>query len=150
MRTGVTRGALASATLAALAAAGALLVTGVGDSAEPKGVAGPGAGVAEAQARASVPIDVYLRRWQGTPPDVKIDVGAPRPSPIPGLEVVPVTFARGGRIQEGEVLRSAAGRYLLAGPLLDLAEDPHAPPGGPARARGAGEPRPARRAGHGG
>lgn len=29
-------------------------------------------------------------------------------------------------MQRVEVLRSVDGRYLVAGPLLDLAEDPHA------------------------
>lgn len=75
---------------------------------------------------AGVPVDLYLRRWQGIPPDVKIEVGASRTSPVSGLEAVTITLTRAGRSQRVDVFRGANGRYLVPGPLLDLTEDPHA------------------------
>ncbi len=81
---------------------------------------------AMAESAAGVPLDVYLRRWQGISPEVTIEVGAPRPSPVPGLETVTVTFTREGRSQRADVYRGADGRYVVSGPLLDLTEDPHA------------------------
>ncbi len=71
-------------------------------------------------------MDLYLRRWQGIPPDVKIEVGASRTSPVSGLEAVTITFTRAGRSQRIDIYRGTDGRYLLPGPLLDLTEDPHA------------------------
>jgi protein-disulfide isomerase len=74
----------------------------------------------------AVPLDAYLRRWQGIPADVQIEVGPARPGPVAGLEAVTVSLSRAGRGQTVEFFRSADGRYLLAGPLLDTTRDPHA------------------------
>ncbi|HWP35794.1 MAG TPA: thioredoxin domain-containing protein, partial [Thermodesulfobacteriota bacterium] len=94
--------------------------------AAPAGQPPRASGTADAAASpAAVPIDLYLRRWQGIPPDVQIRVGQPRPSPLPGLEAVPVTLSRDGQTQQVQLLRSTDGRYLIPAPLLDLTVDPH-------------------------
>lgn len=82
--------------------------------------------VTSGRSAAAMPLDLYLRRWQGIPPDVQIEIGPARPSPVPGLEVVPVTLSRNGQTQQVELFRSADGRHLIP-QLLDLAVDPHAP-----------------------
>ncbi len=89
--------------------------------------AGPrGAGEAGGQPAAAVPLDLYLRRLQGIPADVRIEVGSGRPAPVAGLETVPVTLSRDTQTQRLDLLRSTDGRYLLPGPLLDMGQDPHA------------------------
>jgi protein-disulfide isomerase len=78
------------------------------------------------QAGGAVPLEIYIRRWQGIPPDVQVQVGPGRLGPIRGLETLTVTLSQGGRSQSFELQRSTDGRYLLPAPLLDLSADPHA------------------------
>jgi protein-disulfide isomerase len=71
-------------------------------------------------------IELFIRRLEGVPASVKIEVGAPQPSAVAGLDMLPLTIGDGPRMQRTRVYRSADGRYLMVGPLLDLSKDPFA------------------------
>lgn len=81
---------------------------------------------ATAQAERPMSLELFLRRFYGIPSAVKLKLGAPRPGPVAGLEVVPVTVGEASRTQTIEVLRIADGRYVVLAPMIDLREDPFA------------------------
>ncbi len=119
---------VATLTLAALVGIGTLVAVYVHWPFEPAALAAKpeNGGNTGKQAGGAVPLEVYLRRWQGIPPEVQIQVGPGRPGPVRGLETLTVTLSQGGRSQSYDLQRTTDGRYLLPAPLLDLTEDPHA------------------------
>jgi protein-disulfide isomerase len=82
-----------------------------------------------APAAPGVPLDLFIRRFDALGPNVKVEVGEAKPSPVAGLEVVPVFVTDDkGRTRQVTVLRSADGRHVVIGrfDLLDLTRDPMA------------------------
>lgn len=118
--------AATAALSAAVGVVGTMAVTATGPFARTGPAAEAGAGGAPGGPAGVVPLDLFLRRWQGIDPEMKIDIGPARPSAVAGLEALPVTLSRNGQTQQVELLRSRDGRYLIAGLLLDLTTDPHA------------------------
>ncbi len=82
---------------------------------------------AAAQGERPMPLELFLRRFYGLPNGIKLTLGSGKPSPVTGLETVPVTVGDGERSQTIEVVRSTDGRFVGLAPLLDLRQDPFAP-----------------------
>lgn len=98
---------------AAVVAAGLLASRGLGPD-------------ASAQADRPMSLELFLRRFLGLPAAVKVTMGQPRPGPVAGLELVPVTLGEPPRMQTVDVLRSTDGRYVGLAPLIDTRVDPFA------------------------
>ena len=59
------------------------------------------------------------------PPDVKITVGAAKPSEFPDYQTLPVTLSREGKTQVTDFLLSKDGKTLIRMTKLDLSKDPY-------------------------
>jgi protein-disulfide isomerase len=125
---GVMARRVALAGLGALVGFGAAALLFAGGRPGPRTLVAEAAGdgKAETHAEARVPLDLYLRRWQGIPADVQIQVEPGRPTPVAGLEAVTVGLTKGDRTQRFTLLRSADSRYLVPSSLLDMGDDPYA------------------------
>lgn len=71
-------------------------------------------------------IEKYLRRTQGWPEQIKIDVGPFTPSPVQGLLQATVKLSLQDQHQDLNVLVSNDGQYLMLGQLQKLDGDPFA------------------------
>lgn len=72
-------------------------------------------------------LEAYLRHQFLLPAQLKVIVGDPKPSEVPGLKVVNITVTDGAAMSQNvEFLVSADGKKLLQGKVFDIAESPFA------------------------
>jgi protein-disulfide isomerase len=89
-------------------------------------------GVALASADPSVPPDVSqriereVRSHYTIPPQVKILIGAPKPSEFPNYDALTITFDAGDKKQTFDFLLSKDSKTLIRLTKLDLSKDPYA------------------------
>jgi protein-disulfide isomerase len=71
-------------------------------------------------------VEAYLRNLYALGPKFKVTIGAPQPTPVPGLRAVSVEIVTEGQTSGGTVYVSDDGRYLIQGELSDMRADPFA------------------------
>jgi len=113
---------------ALLGMAGSAAGQAAGHTAESQAAAPPAGGQAPAAAAPSLAarVESYLRNLYALGPRFTLKVGAPEPTPIPGLRSVEVEIATQGQSNRGTMYVSEDGRYLLQGDLSDMLGDPFA------------------------
>jgi protein-disulfide isomerase len=70
-------------------------------------------------------IERQVRGFYNIPPEVKIIVGAPKPSDFPNYEAVTITFDSGQKKQNYDFLLAKDGKTLLRLTKFDLTKDPY-------------------------
>lgn len=71
-------------------------------------------------------IERQVRAYFQIPMNVKITLGARKPSEFTGYEQLPITFAQGERIQNYDFLISKDGKTLIRMMKIDVSKDPYA------------------------
>jgi len=71
-------------------------------------------------------IDRQVHAFFNVPPDVKVTIGAGKPSEFPNYDTVPITLSREGKSQVMEFLLSKDGKTLIRMTKIDLSKDPYA------------------------
>ena len=71
-------------------------------------------------------IEAYLRNLYAFGPDIKVTVGTPKPSELPGLLQTSIDVKIGENVQSVTFYVSKDGKYLVRGELSDLTKDPNA------------------------
>ena len=69
-------------------------------------------------------IEVMVRSRFNVPQDYTVNIGARKPSQIPGYDTLPVTLARGSKTVAVDFLISTDGKTLARLETFDLAKDP--------------------------
>ena len=71
-------------------------------------------------------VERQVRGFYNIPPEVKIIVGAPKPSDFPNYDAVTITFDSGQKKQNYDFLLAKDGKTLLRLTKFDLTKDPYA------------------------
>src|SRR6266850_5429906 len=69
-------------------------------------------------------LEAYVRHLFVWGPQIKVDVGAPKPSPIPGMLEVAVKASAGEASQEEIFHISKDGQKIIRGTIFDVAQNP--------------------------
>jgi protein-disulfide isomerase len=103
-----------------------LLIAAIPCAAQAPAAAPPPAAVSPEQARLLKSAEVFVRKFFGWAPDIKVTLGPLGPSVSPDFYVVPIQVTLGEQIQSGEVFVSKDGKTLLRGEIYDMSTDPFA------------------------
>jgi protein-disulfide isomerase len=71
-------------------------------------------------------IDRQIHATFNLPADVKVTIGAPKPSEFPNYDTVPITLSKDEKTQVMEFLLSKDGKTLMRVTKIDLTKDPYA------------------------
>jgi protein-disulfide isomerase len=71
-------------------------------------------------------VEKQVRNYYNIPPEVKITLGALRPSEFPNYDLVTISLAGGSKKQDVEFLLAKDGKTLIRFTKLDLTKDPYA------------------------
>ncbi len=69
-------------------------------------------------------IEAYLRRVYAFGPDVKVLVGAPKDTEVPGIQETTIQVNVAGNEESAKFYVSKDGRYLFRGEMSDITKDP--------------------------